>query len=65
MDRDKIKESFVETEKGVFVPRSIIIRKNCKVVKSQRYKDGCVLLRRVEYEYLLKMANEAESARFK
>ncbi len=65
MDVKKIKESFVETEKGVFIPRSIVIKSKRKVVKSQVYKDGCVLLRRVEYEYLLKMANEAESARFK
>lgn len=64
MDKEKIKESFVETEKGVFVPRSIKIKDTYKINYSERYKDGCVLLPRAEFEYLLKLANEAESARF-
>lgn len=65
MDQKKIDESFVKDKKGIFTPRSIIIRKKYKAVKSQRYSEGCVLISVKDFDYLLKLTNEAESERFK
>ena len=64
MDQKKIDESFVQ-EKGVFTPRTMVIKKKYPVIKSERFKSGCVLIAKSDYEYLLRLANEAESARFK
>lgn len=65
MDKAKIEESFVKESKGVMIPRSIVIRKKYAITISKRFKKGCVLISRDDYEYLLKLTNEAESARFK
>ena len=65
MDQQKIEESFVRDGKGVLIPRSIVIKQKYHVVKSERFKQGCVLIAKKDYDYLLKIANEAESERFK
>ena len=64
MDQKKIDESFIQ-DKGVFTPRSMVIRKKYQTKTSTRYKDGCVLISKSDFAYLLKMCNEAEDARFK
>lgn len=63
MDQKKIDESFIQ-EKGIFTPRSMVIRKKYHVIKSERYKQGCVLIEKKDFDYLLKLTNEAENARF-
>lgn len=65
MDQEKIKESFVEGKKGILTPRTIIIKQKYKTVKSERYKQGCVLISKDDFDYLLRLANEAEAERFK
>lgn len=63
MDQKKIEESFVQ-EKGIFTPRTMVIKKKYHVMKSGKFKGGCVLIAKKDYEYLLKLANEAENERF-
>ncbi len=65
MDQEKINESFGAGEKGILTPRTMIIKKKYKPVKSSKYKQGCVLISKKDYDYLLKLANEAENIRFK
>ena len=65
LDQKKIDESFVKDDKGIFTPRSIMIRQRYKITKSEKFKQGCVLVSKGDYEYLLKMANETENERFK
>ena len=65
MDQEKINESFVAGGKGILTPRTIVIKKKYKPLKSNRYKQGCVLISKKDYDYLLKLANEAENERFK
>lgn len=65
MDKVKIEESFVKDKKGILIPRSIVIKQKYHVVKSARYKHGCVLIAKSDYDYLLKLTNEAENERFK
>lgn len=65
MDQKKIDESFVKGKGGILTPRSIIIKGKYKVGISKRFSQGCVLLQKNDYDYLLKLSNEAENERFK